>query len=196
MSKYKPMEVFFDLESFNRDNQRYEKTKELYQKAIDFCKKHSVDVTDHEKFYDSFTDYFTEEFHKQNSIELGKTKREISPQMLLNLFELSLTELIDIEKEIKKINYPLNLKEAGITQSNMFYLDSTKYKVFTKSSRENEMVRAGRNLIEAIQKVAEYTTVYPNQIQLGTGHFVQYDLRNNEYKMNPSLFGRRIRRDI
>ena len=196
MSKYKPMEVYFDHEAFQRDKQRYEKTKELYQKAIVFCNNHSVDVTDHAKFYDSFSDYFVEEFHKQNSIELGKTKREISPQMLLNLFEISLSELREIEKEIKKINYPLSLKEGGITQSNMFYLDSNKYKVFTKSSRENEMLRAGRNLIEAIQKVAEYTTVYPNQIQLGTGHFVQYDLRNSEYRMNLSLFNRRIRRDV
>ena len=58
--------------------------------------------------------------------------------------------------------------------------------IYTTSAKQNEMLRAGKAIIEAIQTASKFVTVYPYNIGKATSNLIQYDLRKGEYYVNVS----------
>lgn len=93
--------------------------------------------------------------------------------------EVKIHRLEDLEQEYNAITIDVNWGAEG----KHYHIDKRPYEVWTKSSRENQLLKDGRNLIEAVEKLGKHTKVYPQQIMLATSNLIGYDLRKQEYKV-------------
>ncbi|MDB2521204.1 hypothetical protein N9X09_03160 [Flavobacteriaceae bacterium] len=108
-----------------------------------------------------------------------KIKLDISVDKLLELMEVEIYRLVELEREYGLIHIEIKWGAEG----KYFNVDKRPYEVWTKSSEENQLLKDGRNLIEAVEKLGKHTKVYPQQIMLATSNLIGYDLRRQEYKV-------------
>jgi len=66
-------------------------------------------------------------------------------------------------------------------------VDIEDYTTYTKNESENERVFAAESLIDALNKVAKFSKVYPVTITQGISNFLLFDMSKNEYKINRTL---------
>ena len=175
MPKYKPMLISFDEDAYNKAIQRGNQKITILNQAIQWAEKHIV-INDLVMFANSFTKYFSEEYYESNR---HKIQLDVKIDKLLELVGINLFELRDLEDKFNSMNDILDYN-GEVTP----VVDKSLYESWTKSSVENDKLRAGRKLIEVIRSCESFTKIYPMTIQQATSNLLSYDIRKNSYFVN------------
>lgn len=176
MSQYKAMLVYTDEEGYQSALRIAKEKVTLFNKALGVASTH-IAVEDTKAFAESFTTYFKREFYKKHK---EKIQLDISVEKLLGLLDINLKPLYDLEVQFHSINAEIRWEENKPT----VYVDKKPYERWTKSAKENEIVKAGRKLLDAIDEISNYTNIYPLTIQQATSNLIAYNMRTNEYRIN------------
>ncbi len=175
MPKYKPMLISFDESGYNHAIKRGNEKIEILNKAIQWAEKHIV-ISDVELFARSFSKFFMDQYYESNK---DKIQLDIKVDKLLELVGINIFELRDLEDKFNSMNDKLDYSD-GIKP----LVDRSLYENYTKSSVENDKLRAGRKLIEVIKTCESFTKIYPMSIQQATSNLLSYDIRRNKYLVN------------
>lgn len=184
MSKYKPMLVHFDKEGYDEQVKLAEFKKTVSDEAWlwigqNLPENHKIIHADEFKgmfIKGNFVSLFKKEFLRAYR---DKIKLDISVDKLLELMEVEIYRLEDLEREYNLVITDIKWGAEG----KYFNIDKRPYEIWTKSSEENQLLKDGRNLIDAVEKLGKHTKVYPQQIMLATSNLIGYDLRKQEYKV-------------
>ena len=176
MSQYKSMLVRTDEEGFREAVRKAEGKISIFNRALGVA-SHHIAVEDTKKFSESFTTYFKQEFYKKHK---GKIQLEISIDKLLNLMDVNLNPLYDLEVSYQEINAELKWEQNKPVP----YVDKKPFERWTTSAEENEKVKAGRKLLDAIEEISKYSKVYPMTVQNAVSGLVSFNMRTNSYYIN------------
>lgn len=162
MSKYKPMLVHFDKEGYDQQVKWAEIKKTVSDEAWEWIGKnlpenHKIIHADEFKgmfIKGNFVSLFKKEFLRAYR---DKIKLDISVDKLLELMEVEIYRLEELEREYNTITIDIKWGAEG----KHYHIDKRPYEVWTKSSEENQLLKDGRNLIEAVEKLGRHTKVYP-----------------------------------
>lgn len=176
MSQYKAMLVFTDEEGYREAMRKSENKIKIFNTALGVA-SHHIAVVDTQKFADSFTTYFKQEFYRKHK---SKIELEVSVEKILNLMDVNLNPIYDLEKQFKS-----NTAEVRWEGNKPVpYVDKTPFERWTTSAEENEKVKAGRKLIEAIDEVSKYSKVYPVTVSKAVSGLLSFNMRTNSYYIN------------
>ncbi len=176
MSQYKSMLVFTDELGYKEAVRKSENKIKIFNTALGVA-SHHIAVVDTQKFADSFTTYFKQEFYKKHK---GKIELEVSVEKILNLLDVNLNPLYDLERQYK--SNTADVKWEG--NKPVPDVDKRPFERWTKSAQENEKVKAGRKLIDAIEEVSKHSKVYPMTIQNAVSGLLSFNMRTNSYYIN------------
>ena len=96
-----------------------------------------------------------------------------------------MSRLQNLEKTFKDDASELTFNTTdGLPEPN---IDKTPYQQWTRSDDENEKLKIGKNIIDVIQKASTVTKIYPLTVSQATSGLVRYNVRTNEYFVNPSI---------
>ena len=176
MSKFKPMMYHFDEDGYNRAKQDALLKIDMYKKAEAWAGNH-IKVDAPKAFADSFTSYFKYQFYQKYK---NKVQLDISVDKILNLMDIEIAPLQAIEIKFKENRNELIFKD-GLPDC---IVDEDKFKRFTTSSKDNEILRAGNKFIEALARLDKHTKVYPLNIKQATSNLIGFDMRSQKYSVN------------
>jgi len=153
----------------------------LLQTAIDEAKKH-VNIDDLKAFSEGFISYTTKKIiDKNNSLK----SLNLSPDKVLSLLEIDLNKLYNIQVEFEENKTQLLFDKEG---SPFTKVDKNQFITWTKNEEENERLEAIQNLLISIEDLQQYYHVYKGDIQRVTSNAVRYNMRNNQWDINPQYF--------
>ena len=153
----------------------------LLQKAIDEAKKH-VTIDDLKAFSEGFISYTTKKIiDKNNSLK----SLNLSPDKVLSLLEIDLNKLYNIQVEFEENKTQLLFDKEGSPYTRV---DKEQFIQYTKNEDENERLKAIQNLLISIEDLQQYYHVYKGDIQRVTSNAVRYNMRNNQWYINPQYF--------
>ena len=178
MLKYKPMLVRFDEEGYNLELKQAQEKIQVYKEALVFAQQNII-VEDYKNFGDGFSEYFKHVIYESNK---GKIELDINVTKLLDLLDIDISLLVKLERMYDSNSSVLSFDEPLSIPTPL--VDRKKHEVYTTSAEQNEALRDGRRFIDAIQQVSKHTTVFPFNMQSGTGNFIAYDVRRQEYFVN------------
>ena len=169
------MLISFEKGAYNHAVKRCNEKITILNKAIQWAEKHIV-ISDIKLFANSFTKYFMDKYYESNK---DKIQLDIKVDKLLELVGINIFELRDIEDKFNSMNDKLDYSD-GVKP----VVDKSLYENYTKSSVENDKLRAGRKLIEVIKNFESFTKIYPMSIRQATSNLLTYDIRRNKYLVN------------
>lgn len=175
MPKYKPMLIRFDSDSYNHELKKCNEKIAIIKEAIAWAENHIV-IFDKEEFAQSFTAFFRKEYYESNK---DKIHLDIQIDRLLDLVGIDLTRLQVLESKFNSIDSELDYTD-GIEPK----IDRKQFEVYTKSSEENEILRDGRNFLDALERIERHVKIYPANIISGTSSLIGYDIRKGEFHIN------------
>lgn len=173
MPKYKPMLVSFDERGYNEAISKGEQKTQIFKDALKWCNQY-VEGLYLKGFAKSFTQEFTERYYEANK---DKIQLDIKIDKLLELVGINIFELRDLEDKFNNHPSKFEVDETGFGCN----VERRPYEQWTNSSEENEKLRIGRKLIEAIESCNPHTKIYPVTIQQATSDFIGYDIRKGQY---------------
>ena len=176
MSQYKAMLVYTDEVSYQGAIRRSEEKRKLLLKAIEVASYH-IAIEDPEEFSKDFIAYFKKEFYKKHK---DKVMLDISVEKILDLLDVNLLPLQNLETQFNSNTGELRWQG----KKPLAYADKKPFEKWTKSAEENNKVKAGRKLLEAIKEISQYTTIYPLSIQQATSNLISFNMRENKYFVN------------
>ena len=153
----------------------------LLQAAIDEAKKH-VNIDDLKAFSEGFISYTTKKV-----IDKNKSLKELnlSPDKVLSLLDIDLDKLYNIQVEFEENKTQLLFDKEGSPYTRV---DKEQFIQYTKNEDENERLKAIQNLLISIEDLQQYYHVYKGDIQRVTSNAVRYNMRNNQWYINPQYF--------
>ncbi|MDC3241041.1 hypothetical protein OAT68_01410 [Flavobacteriaceae bacterium] len=178
MKTFKKQLVSFDEAGYKRAIEDAKRKIETFNQALSFAEKHIV-VFDKEEFARNFVEFFKSEFHKvhQEQNTLG-----LSPDKLLFVKEVDLTRLNNLQRTFKDDESAISFDTTdGKPKPD---IDKTQFEVWTKSPEQNERLKIGQTLIDALRKASAHTKIYPLAVQQATSNLVMYNVRTNDYTVN------------
>ena len=104
---------------------------------------------------------------------------------VLSLLEIDLNKLYNIQVEFEENKNQLLFDKEG---SPFTRVDKEQFTQYTKNEGENERLKAIQNLIASIEDLQQYYHVYKGDIQRVTSNAVRYNIRNNQWDINPQYF--------
>ena len=185
MSKkvFKPIKLEVNQIAYNNAIRDAESKLNNFKAALNFAFNNHVKESDlnDKAFNESFTQEFKRCFLKANS---KKVNLSISYEKLLDLLSVNLKTL----KELEYLHHenPSTLISVD-NETIAAKVDIEDYTTYTKNESENQRVYAAENLIDALDKVAKFSKVYPVTITQGISNFLLFDMSKNEYKINRTL---------
>jgi len=185
MSKkvFKPIKLEVNHTAYNNAVKQAEAKIENFKAALNFAYNNHVKEADLNEtaFNESFTQEYKRCFLKENK---QKVKLEIHYKKLLDLLSVNLDTL----KELEYLHHenPSTLISVD-NETIAAKVDIEDYTTYTKNESENERVFAAESLIDALNKVAKFSKVYPVTITQGISNFLLFDMSKNEYKINRTL---------
>ena len=175
MPKYKPMLVAFDERGYNEAIQKGNQKTQIFKDAMNWCNQYTYGLY-LEAFAKSFTKEFTQRYYEANK---NKIQLDIKIDKLLELVGINIFELRDLEDKFNNHPSDFYVNENGFGCK----VERRPYEHWTSSSEQNEKLRMGRKLIEAIEACNNHTKIYPVSIQQATSNFITYDIRKGEYNV-------------
>ena len=182
MKTFRKQLVSFNEKEYNRAVEDAKRKIETFNQALSFAEKHIV-VFDKEAFAQNFVEFFKAEFHKvhQEQNTLG-----LSPDKLLFVKEVDLTRLNNLQRTFKEDESAISFDTTDGTPKPD--IDKTPYEVWTESPEQNERLRIGQTLIDALRKASAHTKIYPLTVQQATNSLVKFNVRTNDYTVNMKDF--------
>ena len=153
----------------------------LLQKAIDETKKY-VTIDDLKAFSEDFISYTTNKIIDKNK---SLKNLNLTSDKVLSLLEIDLNKLYNIQVEFEENKNQLLFDKEGSPYTKV---DKEQFIQYTKSEQENERLKAIQNLLISIEDLQQYYHVYKGDIQRVTSNAVRYNIRNNQWDINPQYF--------
>ena len=179
MTKYKPMLVHFDEVSYQKAIKEAEQKIHIYNKALAWSENH-IKINTPKLFAESFTQYFKDRFY---DLHKDKISLDISVDKILNLMDVNLMPLEALEIEFKKNKSSLIFKGDKLSID----VNRKSFEVYTRSSKQNAVLKDAKNLIDALNRLKAHTHIYPAQITIATSNLIGYNMQSNKYQVNLSL---------
>jgi len=109
----------------------------------------------------------------------------LTSDKVLNLLEINLNKLYEIQVEFEENKTKVYFDKDG---SPFTKVDKNQFISWTKNEEENERLEAIQNLLISIEDLQQYYHVYKGDIQRVTSNAVRYNMRNNQWDINPQYF--------
>ena len=182
---FTPIKLDVDILAYNKANQEAEVLLSNFNNALSWVYDNHVKEGDIsiEAFNDDMVMEFQKAFMKRNAKVI---KLDVSFEKLLNLLDVD----IDVLKEFQYKHHD-NPQVAKVVQPDdklMVKLDMEDFTTYTKNQYENDMLEASDDLMLALNKVKHFVKVYPLTITQGVSNFLLFDMKQNKYRINRTLF--------
>tara|TARA_R100000935_G_scaffold13242_1_gene26557 strand:- start:678 stop:1292 length:615 start_codon:yes stop_codon:yes gene_type:complete len=189
IDEFTPIKLDVDILSYNKANQEAEALLNNFNNALSWVYDNHVQEADIsiKAFNDDMVMEFQKAFHKRNAKVI---KLDVSFEKLLNLLDVNLDAL----KEFQYTHHD-NPQVAKVIQPDdklKVKIDMEDFTTYTKNQYENDMLEAAGDLMLALDKVNHFSKVYPLTITQGISNFLLFDMKQNKYRINRSLFPKHI----
>ena len=184
INTFEPIKLDVDIEGYNKANEQAEALLNNFNDALRWVYDNHVQEGDIsiEAFNDDMVVEYQKAFMKRNSKVI---KLDVSFEKLLNLLD------VDIE-QLKELQYKHhdNPQVATVIQPDdklKVKIDMEDFTTYTKNQRENDMLEVAGDLMLALDKAKHFTKIYPLTITQGLSHFLLFDIKRNQYRINRTL---------
>ena len=181
---FEPIKLDVDIEGYNKANEQAEALLNNFNDALSWVYDNHVQEGDIsiEAFNDDMVVEYQKAFMKRNAKVI---KLDVSFEKLLNLLD------VDIE-QLKELQYKHhdNPQVATVIQPDdklKVKIDMEDFTTYTKNQRENDMLEVAGDLMLALDKAKHFTKIYPLTITQGLSHFLLFDIKRNQYRINRTL---------
>ena len=180
-----PIKLDVDIVAYNKANEQAEALLNNFNDALSWVYDNHVQEGDIsiEAFNDDMVMEFQKAFMKRNAKVI---KLDVSFEKLLNLLDVD----IEVLKEFQYKHHD-NPQVAKVIQPDdtlKVKIDMEDFTTYTKNQYENDMLEASDDLMLALKKVGYFTKVYPLTITQGVSNFLLFDMKQNKYRINRTLF--------
>ena len=130
---------------------------------------------------------FKDEWYRINS---KKIELNVNVEKLLELCEIDIRDLGVLREGVRRYNAEIGIANDRKTKLFKYVskVDKESYSHYTKSEKENDKVLKLKKFLNALEDVSEFTQVYPANIQQGLNNIIHYNISDNEYVINSSMF--------
>ena len=184
INTFEPIKLDVDIEGYNKANEQAEALLNNFNDALSWVYDNHVQEGDIsiEAFNDDMVVEYQKAFMKRNAKVI---KLDVSFEKLLNLLD------VDIE-QLKELQYKHhdNPQVATVIQPDdtlKVKIDMEDFTTYTKNQRENDMLEVAGDLMLALDKAKHFTKIYPLTITQGLSHFLLFDIKRNQYRINRTL---------
>lgn len=146
--------------------------------AINEASKHCK-INDLKAFEEDFISYTTKTIVEENE---AFKELKIRDSKILDLLEISLDELASIQELYRSNTTAVKFDKNGTPYTKV---DTELYKTYTNSNEANLRLKSYKNLINAIEKASKHTHIYRGNISQVTSGAIAYDLRLQDWRINP-----------
>ena len=185
INTFEPIKLDVDIEGYNKANEQAEALLNNFNDALSWVYDNHVQEGDIsiEAFNDDMVMEYQKAFMKRNAKVI---KLDVSFEKLLNLLDVD----IEVLKEFQYKHHD-NPQVAKVIQPDdtlKVKIDMEDFTTYTKNQLENDMLEASDDLMLALKKVGYFTKVYPLTITQGVSNFLLFDIKQNKYRINRTLF--------
>ena len=180
-----PIKLDVDIVAYNKANEQAEALLNNFNDALSWVYDNHVQEGDIsiEAFNDDMVMEFQKAFMKRNAKVI---KLDVSFEKLLNLLDVNLDALKEFQ--YKHHDNPQVAKVIQPDDTLKVKIDMEDFTTYTKNQYENDMLEASDDLMLALKKVGYFTKVYPLTITQGVSNFLLFDMKQNKYRINRTLF--------
>ena len=185
INTFTPIKLDVDIVAYNKANEQAEALLNNFNDALSWVYDNHVKEGDIsiEAFNDDMVMEFQKAFMKRNAKVI---KLDVSFEKLLNLLDVNLDALKEFQ--YKHHDNPQVAKVIQPDDTLKVKIDMEDFTTYTKNQYENDMLEASDDLILALKKVGYFTKVYPLTITQGVSNFLLFDMKQNKYRINRTLF--------
>ena len=182
---FTPIKLDVDIVAYNKANEQAEALLNNFNDALSWVYDNHVQEGDIsiEAFNDDMVMEFQKAFMKRNAKVI---KLDVSFEKLLNLLDVNLDALKEFQ--YKHHDNPQVAKVIQPDDTLKVKIDMEDFTTYTKNQYENDMLEASDDLMLALKKVGYFTKVYPLTITQGVSNFLLFDMKQNQYRINRTLF--------
>ena len=182
---FTPIKLEVDIVAYNKANEQAEALLNNFNDALSWVYDNHVQEGDIsiEAFNDDMVMEFQKAFMKRNAKVI---KLDVSFEKLLNLLDVNLDALKEFQ--YKHHDNPQVAKVIQPDDTLKVKIDMEDFTTYTKNQLENDMLEASDDLMLALKKVGYFTKVYPLTITQGVSNFLLFDMKQNKYRINRTLF--------
>ena len=182
---FTPIKLEVDIVAYNKANEQAEALLNNFNDALSWVYDNHVQEGDIsiEAFNDDMVMEFQKAFMKRNAKVI---KLDVSFEKLLNLLDVNIDALKEFQ--YKHHDNPQVAKVIQPDDTLKVKIDMEDFTTYTKNQYENDMLEASDDLMLALKKVGYFTKVYPLTITQGVSNFLLFDMKQNKYRINRTLF--------
>ena len=182
---FTPIKLDVDIVAYNKANEQAEALLNNFNDALSWVYDNHVQEGDIsiEAFNDDMVMEFQKAFMKRNAKVI---KLDVSFEKLLNLLDVNLDALKEFQ--YKHHDNPQVAKVIQPDDTLKVKIDMEDFTTYTKNQLENDMLEASDDLMLALKKVGYFTKVYPLTITQAVSNFLLFDMKQNKYRINRTLF--------
>ena len=153
--------------------------------ALEWCYKNYVEEKDFNDaaFNEDMMLEFKEAFLKKNS---KLVRLDIGYEKLIDLLDVNLDTLKEFQYAHDE--NPIEIKILPNGDVAKVEIDIEDFTTYTKNENENDMLEAAGDLMAALKKVDRFSRVYPLTITQAVSNFLLFDMKQNKYRINRTLF--------
>jgi len=185
INTFTPIKLDVDIVAYNKANEQAEALLNNFNDALSWVYDNHVQEGDIsiEAFNDDMVMEFQKAFMKRNAKVI---KLDVSFEKLLNLLDVNLDALKEFQ--YKHHDNPQVAKVIQPDDTLKVKIDMEDFTTYTKNQYENDMLEASDDLMLALKKVGYFTKVYPLTITQAVSNFLLFDMKQNKYRINRTLF--------
>ena len=185
INTFTPIKLDVDIVAYNKANEQAEALLNNFNDALSWVYDNHVKEADIsiEAFNDDMVMEFQKAFMKRNAKVI---KLDVSFEKLLNLLDVNLDALKEFQ--YKHHDNPQVAKVIQPDDTLKVKIEMEDFTTYTKNQYENDMLEASDDLMLALKKVGYFTKVYPLTITQAVSNFLLFDMKQNKYRINRTLF--------
>ena len=185
INTFTPIKLDVDIVAYNKANEQAEALLNNFNDALSWVYDNHVKEGDIsiEAFNDDMVMEFQKAFMKRNAKVI---KLDVSFEKLLNLLDVNLDALKEFQ--YKHHDNPQVAKVIQPDDTLKVKIEMEDFTTYTKNQLENDMLEASDDLMLALKKVGYFTKVYPLTITQAVSNFLLFDMKQNKYRINRTLF--------
>ncbi len=188
--QFKPVKLEFDKWAYNRACKEAEDKLLALDKMSVWSANKGVYIKSKDLMYSFLKDpvgTFKDEWYRVNKEKIGIN---VNVDKLLELCDVDIRELEVLREGVKRYDAKIGVKDDKKTKLFKYYtiINEDDYTTYTKSEKQNNQVLKLKKFLKALDEVGEFTQVYPVNIQQGLSSAITFDMRDNSYKINSSMF--------
>ena len=179
--EFKKQIIAIDNEGLKQAEAIAEEKMNILSDAIKEAEKH-IEVTYFKEFCEDFISYTTKKI-----VESNKALKDLnlSNDKVLNLLDINLNGLYNLQVKFEENQTKIYFDKDGQPFTKVSKEPFIRY---TKNEEENRKLKAIQNFLISVEDLGEFTHVFKGNIAQLTSNLVMFDLRKNDWQINPMLF--------